>query len=94
MDHRWGVIQAYLSTAGDGASGVLGALVDDLRSGGGGDLGSWRRVLRSMGMSLENLHTPPSLESDLPWEAIKGAIPKSHLIREHGRAMSFASGNA
>lgn len=94
MDHRWGVIQAYLSTAGDGASRILGALVDDLRSGGGGDLGSWRRVLRSMGISLDTLHTPPSLESDLPWEAIKGTIPKSHLMREHGRAMSFASGNA
>lgn len=94
MDHRWGVIQAYLSTSGDGASRILSALVDDLRAGGGGDLGSWRRVLRSMGSSLEKLHTPPSLESDLPWEAIKGAIPKSHLIREHGRAMSIASRNA
>ena len=94
MDHRWGVIQAYLSTADEGASRVLDALVADLRSGGSGDLGSWRRVLRPMGMSLESLHRPPDLGSDLPWEAIKGAISKSHLIREHGRAMSFASGDA
>ncbi len=94
MDHRWGVIQAFLSTGGEEASVVLGALADDLRSGGGGDLGSWRRVLRPMGKSLEKLHAPPDLDSDLPWEAIKGAIPKSHLIREHQRAISLASGNA
>jgi radical SAM superfamily enzyme YgiQ (UPF0313 family) len=94
MDHKWGVIQAYLSTSGECASRILSALVEDLRSGGGGDLGSWRRVLRLMGIGLESLHTPPSLDSDLPWESIKGAMPKSHLIREHKRAMSFAYGNA
>lgn len=94
MDHRWGVIQAYLSTAGEGASRIMEAMVNDLRTGGQGDLGSWRRVLRSMGMRLESLHAPPRLDEPLPWEAIKGAIPKSHLIGEYGRAMSLASRDA
>jgi radical SAM superfamily enzyme YgiQ (UPF0313 family) len=92
MDYRWGSIQAYLSTSGDEASRILYTLIMDLRSGGQGDLGSWRRVLRPMGLSPEKLHRPPDIEATLPWEAIKGAIPKSHLINEYKRAMSFASG--
>lgn len=91
MDHRWGVIQAYLSTSGKEASRVLEALVNDLRSGGRGDLGSWRRVLRLMRMSLERLHRPPEVGADLPWEAIKGAVTESKLRDEHRRAMSYTS---
>jgi len=86
MDYRWGVIQAYLSTAGVEASEVLSSLALDLERGGRGDLGAWRRVLRGYGREIEDLYVPKRVEDPLPWESIKGTIPKSVLRHEFERA--------
>jgi len=94
MDYRWGVIQAFLSTSGSEASKTLELLVEDLRGGGSGDLGSWRRVLKSAGKSFENLYKPWDIESRLPWESIKGTPPKTILRNEFQRAVSYAKERA
>jgi hypothetical protein len=59
----------------------------DLERGGRGDLGAWRRVLRGYGKEIEELYVPKKLEELLPWESIKGTIPKSILQHEFERAM-------
>ncbi|MDD1775899.1 MAG: radical SAM protein [Candidatus Methanomethylicus sp.] len=87
MDYHWGVIQAFLSTGGAEASDLLARLLSDIENGGSGDLGSWRRVLRSLDKSFQNLYVPPSIDSDLPWEIIKETVPKSLLIREFEKAI-------
>jgi radical SAM superfamily enzyme YgiQ (UPF0313 family) len=94
MDYRWGVVQAYLSTAGVEASVVLASLALDLERGGRGDLGAWRRVLGAFGREIESLYIPKKLEDPLPWESIKGTAPKSILRREFERATvdSYARG--
>ena len=87
MDYRWGVIQAYLSTAGVEASELLGSMSLDLKRGGRGDLGAWRRVLKEYGREIEGLYVPKKLEELLPWESIKGTVPKSILRHEFEQAM-------
>jgi radical SAM superfamily enzyme YgiQ (UPF0313 family) len=87
MDYRWGVIQAYLSTAGVEASEVLNSLVLDLERGGRADLGAWRRILGEYGREIEDLYVSKKVDDPLPWESIKGAIPKSILRHEFERAM-------
>jgi hypothetical protein len=89
MDYRWGAIQAYLSTAGVEGSKLLTMLVEDLKRGGSGDLGAWRRVLKSMGKSFETLYAPRGIDSLLPWEPIKGTISKSILKAEFERSTSY-----
>jgi len=86
MDHRWGVVQAFLSTGGAPAGDALLLVSNDIASGGRGDLGSWRRTLRGMGKSLDDLYRPWGIGDTLPWEAIKGAVPKSSLEREYMRS--------
>ncbi|MGQ9759358.1 MAG: radical SAM protein [Candidatus Methanomethylicaceae archaeon] len=86
LDYRWGAIQAYLSTAGLEASEILNLLVEDLRDGGTGDLGSWRRILRGHGKRPENLYNPRRLDDPLPWEEIKAPVPISILRREFLKA--------
>jgi radical SAM superfamily enzyme YgiQ (UPF0313 family) len=89
MDYRWGAIQAYLSTAGVEGAKPLVMLVEDLKRGGSGDLGAWRRVLKSLGKTFETLYTPKAIDSSLPWELIKGTISKSILKAEFERATSY-----
>jgi radical SAM superfamily enzyme YgiQ (UPF0313 family) len=90
MDYRWGVIQAYLSTSGIEAAEKLEMMANDLRAGGKGDLGSWRRVLRAMGTSFDALYQPRPLDEPLPWEPIKGTVSKNILKREYKRATAYA----
>jgi len=90
MDYRWGAIQAYLSTSGVEASRTLEFLVEDLRQGGAGDLGSWRRVLREGGESFDSIYKPKMLEDRLPWEPIKGTFSRSILQKDYERAVSYA----
>lgn len=94
MDYRWGVIQAYLSTSGIEAAEKLELMVKDLRTGGRGDLGSWRRVLRSTGTSFGTLLQPRSLDETLPWEPIKGTVSKNILKKEYERAITYAKERA
>jgi len=86
LDYRWGAIQAYLSTAGTEASEILFSLVLDLKEGGMGDLGAWRRVLKSRGERPETLYKPIRLDDPLPWEEIKGTVPISILRNEFLKA--------
>jgi radical SAM superfamily enzyme YgiQ (UPF0313 family) len=90
MDHRWGEVQAFLSTGGPTAADALRLMSEDIASGGRGDLGSWRRVLKTMGRRLGDLYAPWGIGDTLPWEAIKGSVPKSSLAREYIRSCGVA----
>jgi radical SAM superfamily enzyme YgiQ (UPF0313 family) len=87
LDYRWCAIQAYLSTAGQEASELLKLLLEDIKAGGNGDLGSWRRVLRHYKKRPENIYEPRSIEEPLPWEEIKGAFPISILKKDFTKVM-------
>jgi len=86
MDYRWGEAQAFLSTGGASAGDALLMLSNDIASGGRGDLGSWRRVLKDMGKRFDALYVPWGIGDTLPWEAIKGSTPKSSLASEYERS--------
>ncbi len=86
LDYRWGAIQAYLSTAGHEASEILLSLLEDIKEGGMGDLGSWRRVLKRYGKRPETIYAPKKLDAPLPWEEIKAAVPISILRHEFLKA--------
>ncbi len=87
MDYRWGAVQAYLSTAGSDAWDILEAITLDLRTGGQGDLGAWRRVLKASGKDFRTIYRPWPEGAPLPWEMIKGAMPESILLDEYRRAV-------
>uniref|UniRef100_A0A7C3F3J5 Radical SAM protein n=1 Tax=Candidatus Methanomethylicus mesodigestus TaxID=1867258 RepID=A0A7C3F3J5_9CREN len=87
MDYRWGNIQAFLSTGGAEASLALERLAEDIASGGSGDLGSWRRISRLLGRKVDSIYIPKPVDSTLPWEIIKGSVPKSILLHEYERAL-------
>lgn len=91
MDYRWGAIQAFLSTGGDAAGDALLMLSNDISSGGRGDLGSWRRVLKVLGKKPDILYAPWDIEDVLPWEPIKGSVPKSSLAREYRLSCGVAN---
>ncbi len=91
MDYRWGAIQAFLSTGDEAAGDALRSLSCDIASGGHGDLGSWRRVLKTIGKKPDSLYVPWNIEDDLPWESIKGSMPKSTLAREYRQSCGVAN---
>lgn len=92
MDYRWGAIQAFLSTAGGEASSVLLSALEDIASGGRGDLGTWRRVLGGMGRDFETIQRSWLPDEKLPWEQIKGGPSKSILLMEYERALGASNG--
>lgn len=92
MDYRWGAIQAYLSTGGSDASEALMRMASDIKGGGRGDLGSWRRVLKSLGKDIGAAYTAKPADAVLPWEIIKGPTPKSVLLHEFEKAIGESYG--
>ncbi|NVM27363.1 MAG: radical SAM protein [Candidatus Helarchaeota archaeon] len=76
LDPRWARIQGFLSRGDEKVGEILLKVME-----AGGTLGAWRKVVKMLGVSIEESQSfPPTLDEPLPWDFIDVNVDKKKLI--------------
>lgn len=76
LDPRWARIQGFLSRGDEKVGEILLKVME-----AGGTLGAWRKVVKMLGVSIEESQSfPPTLDEPLPWDFIDVNVDNKKLI--------------